>query len=635
VRLGVRYSPEWDLEDRASEDADLMKRAGLNAACVGPTMWDRIEPDQGRYTFDWLDGVVKALTKQNLSVFLCLPVNAPPPWAITKYPEVGITDAHGQTASIGGPLCYNSTSLATLSQEITRALAERYGQKEAVAGWRIESPPGAPVPMHCYCETCEQAFRDWLIVQYQTEDSLSAAWGIAFRAWTEISLPRRNTIHPSHALDFARFQSQARTTFYDALRNTLLENVSDQEIICDIELTAKESDTDHTTFATETDPRMSHWIETSMGAETARPMSERYTVAEAPGSERRADPSAGALRRWIWQGVANGADRVYCGCWHTPRSGLAMGTNGLLSVDGRSSTAYKEVRRTADELTKVLPKLKGTRVEPKTAMLIQHDAHLAIDNPGTLPDPGSEKAYRHWYEAIKRIGHGCDIIAPGDSLDAYKLILAPWLPFVDDALADQLETYVKGGGRLVFGPGSGTRTHHNTLRTVTAPGPLLPLVGATVEESIIADVTDPMTINFARGALIAQRVEVSGRVDVLDQMSSQAYGEYVEGRFAGKAAITRYDVEKGEVHYIGAHLPGDTLYAFFDEVAPDYPMKKIPAGVEVTQRRGKKQRIVFILNHTTERQTITLPKACLDLITDKKIGPEVTLAANGVLILRS
>jgi len=612
-----------------------MKRAGLNAASVGPAMWDRIEPGQGRYSFDWLDGVVKALAKQNISVFLCLPVNAPPPWAFAKYPEMGITDAYGQTAGAGGPLCYNATSLATLSQEITRALAEHYGQKETVSGWRIESPPDAPAATRCYCERCDQAFRDWLVDQYQSEDALSEAWGIAFRAWTEISLPRGKTMHPSHALDFARFQSHARIDFYDSLRNTLLENVSDQEIICDLELTANDSDTDKTTFATETDPRMSHWIDTSMGAETARPMSERFTVSEAPGSERRADPSAGAIRRWIWQGVANGADRVYCGCWHTPRSGPAMGTNGLLSVDGRSSTAYKEIRRTSDELTKILPKLKGALVEPKTAMLIQHDATLATETPGALPDPGAEYAHRHWYAAIKRIGHGCDIIAPGCPLDSYKLVLAPWLPFVDETLADQLEAYVKGGGRLVFGPGSGTRTTHNTLRNATAPGLLLPIVGATVEESIIADATEPMTINFARGALIAQRVEVSGRVDILDQMTSQAYGEYVDGRFAGKAAITRYDLEKGEVHYVGAHLPSDTLYAFFDEVAPDYPMKKIPEGVEVTQRRGKKQRVVFILNHTTDRQTITLPKACLDLISDEKVGPEVTLAANGVLILRS
>ncbi len=312
-----------------------------------------------------------------------------------------------------------------------------------------------------------------------------------------------------------------------------------------------------------------------------------------------------------------------------------MGTRGLLTADGRPAAAHKEMRRTSDELTKILPRLKGTRVEPKIAMLTQHDARLTIEHPGARPDAGAEIVNHAWYKAIKRIGHGCDIVMPGCSLASYKLVVAPWLPFVDDAIADQLETYVKGGGRLILGPGSGARTAANTLRDVPAPGLLLPIVGTTVDETVHTPFDEPMTINFARGALIAQRADVSGRVEVLDRMTAQAVGEYVGGRFAGKAAITRYELEKGEVHYVGAHLPADILHAFLAEVLPDYPMKKIPAGVEVVERRGKDKRIVFILNHTAERQTATLPKACLDLLSDEKVGPEVTLSANGVLILRS
>jgi len=635
VRLGVRYSPELDGEDRSPDDAKFMKRAGLNAACVGPTMWDRIEPGQGRYTFDWLDGVVDALHKQTIAVFLCIPVNTPPSWAFTKYPSLARTDKHGQTDGFGGPLCYNTSNLASLSEGITKALTGEFGNNDVVSGWRLESPTSSPA---CYCADCEQAFRDWLIDRYQSEEALSDAWGVRYRAWTELSLPRGSHAHPSHVLDFARQQSSARIAFFDSVREVLRETASNQEVICDLDLVnpngpVKENGT---SFAAETDPRRAHWIDTSMGAEAARTMSDRFTVAEAAGSERRADPSAGALRRWIWQGVANGADRAYCGGWHMPRSGPDMGTNGLLGADGQPTAAYKEVRRTSEELTKILPKLKGTRVEPKTAMLIHHDACLVNENPGALPNPGSDTIHRTWYAAIKRIGHGCDIIEPGHPLDSYKLVLAPWLPFVDDALADQLEHYVKGGGRLVLGPGTGTRTAHNTLREGSAPGLLLPVAGATVEETINTTPDEPMTINFARGALIAQRVEVSGQVEVIDRLTSQAFAEYVDGRFAGKAALTRYDLEKGEVHYIGAHLPAETLYAVFDEVAPDYPMKKIPEGIEVTQRRSKGLRIVFIFNHTTERQTVTLPKACRDLLADeKKIGPEVTLSANGVLILRS
>ncbi len=632
MRLGVRYSPELLVEDRAPEDAKLMKRAGLNAACVGPAMWDIIEPSQGRFTYDWLDTIVEALHAQSIAVFVCIPINSPPAWAFAKYPDLSLTDVHGQSCGFGGALCYSSASIASLSEGITRALAGQYGKHEALSGWRIESSRTSQL---CYCESCEQAFRDWLIERYLSEKALSDAWCVRYRAWSEIGLPRGPQIHPSHALDFARFQSHTRFAFFESVRSILGDSDSDLEIICDLDLahdSAADPD-DESLFAAQTNTGSTHWIDTAMAMAAVRPKSDRMTLAEVAG--HHADPSAGALRRWIWQGIASGADRVFSGCWHSPRSGLAMGMNGLLTPDGRAASAFKEVRRTSDELTKVLPKLKNTRVEPKIAMLIQRDADLTVTNATAFPDPGADSVDRDWYEAIKQIGHGCDIVSPGCPLESYKLVLAPWLPFVDDELAEQLEQYVKGGGRLILGPGSGTRTVSNTFQHVAAPGLLLPIAGATIEETLNIPPDEPMTINFARGALIAQRAVVSGRVDVLDRMTSQAVGEYVGSRFAGKAAITRYELEKGEVHYVGAHLPQDTLCAFLTEVAPDYPMKKIPEGVEITERRGKDKRIVFILNHTPDRQTVTLPKACLDLLANEKVGPEVTLSANGVLILRS
>ncbi|MCC6153087.1 MAG: Beta-galactosidase C-terminal domain, partial [Candidatus Hydrogenedentes bacterium] len=103
----------------------------------------------------------------------------------------------------------------------------------------------------------------------------------------------------------------------------------------------------------------------------------------------------------------------------------------------------------------------------------------------------------------------------------------------------------------------------------------------------------------------------------------------------GKAAIVRRGVGNGQVIYLGAYLPREVLEPFVREYLPDYPMKDVPEGVEVVQQKGEKGRIVFVLNHTSERQNVKLPGSFPDLITGETVGLSVTISANGILILKA
>ena len=64
-------------------------------------------------------------------------------------------------------------------------------------------------------------------------------------------------------------------------------------------------------------------------------------------------------------------------------------------------------------------------------------------------------------------------------------------------------------------------------------------------------------------------------------------------------------------------------------------MKEIPEGVEIVQHKNDKGRMVFVLNHTGERQGLKLPGTFPDLLTGETVGPGVTISANGVLVLKA
>ena len=78
--LGAAYYPEdWPLE-QIDADVALMKDAGMKVMRVGEFAWSRMEPEEGRYDFDWLHTVVEKLGAAGISVIMCTPTCTPPIW---------------------------------------------------------------------------------------------------------------------------------------------------------------------------------------------------------------------------------------------------------------------------------------------------------------------------------------------------------------------------------------------------------------------------------------------------------------------------------------------------------------------------------------------------------------------------
>ena len=88
MKIGVDYYPEhWD-KGLWAEDAEDMKRAGVEIVRMAEFAWSRLEPEEGVYSFGWLDEIVGIFAKKQIQVMLSTPTCTPPLWLFEKYPEV-------------------------------------------------------------------------------------------------------------------------------------------------------------------------------------------------------------------------------------------------------------------------------------------------------------------------------------------------------------------------------------------------------------------------------------------------------------------------------------------------------------------------------------------------------------------
>ncbi len=80
MAYGGDYTPEqWPAEVWV-DDRRLMRSAGVTMVSVGIFAWSLLEPDPGRYEFDWLDHQLDLLHADGIRVDLGTPTVVPPAW---------------------------------------------------------------------------------------------------------------------------------------------------------------------------------------------------------------------------------------------------------------------------------------------------------------------------------------------------------------------------------------------------------------------------------------------------------------------------------------------------------------------------------------------------------------------------
>ncbi|MEL6737513.1 MAG: beta-galactosidase [Pseudomonadota bacterium] len=527
MKLGCCYFPEHWPESQWDDDARRMREMGLGLVRIGEFAWSRIEPEPGRFEWDWLDRAIETLASHGLQIILCTPTATPPKWLVDQMPDMIAIDEQGRPRKFGSRrhYCFSHQGYRAESRRITTALAERYGQHPAITAWQTDNEYGCHDTVLSFSDSAAGAFRVWLQEKYQRMEALNAVWGNVFwsmeyRSFGEIDPPNLTVTeaNPAHWLDYRRFASDEVVRFNREQVEILRKHAPARDIthnmmgfFTEFDHNALGRDLDVATwdsyplgfleqfwFSSEDKSaylRQGHPDIAAFHHDLYRGCSKgRWGVMEqqpGPVNWARFNPAPldGMVALWTLEAYAHSAEFVSYFRWRQAPFAQEQMHAGLLRPDSSEAEAAPQVRTAA----KAIEQLGANDPAPAQAALVfSYEAAWVC---GIQPQGASfrylELAFE-WYSALRRHGRDIDIVSPDADLSAYPIVLVPTLPIVPDGFVERL---AKLSCPVLIGPRTGSKTHSFSIPDGLAPGALRDLIPLTITrvESLRDGVADEGT----------------------------------------------------------------------------------------------------------------------------------------------
>ena len=402
IYYGGDYNPEQWPEEVWQEDVTLMQEAGVNLVSVAIFAWSKLEPEEGRYEFGWLDRLLDLLHENNIGVCLATATAAPPPWLAHKYPQSLPVTKDGVRLGVGSRQQYSPSSpdYQRLAAKLVRAIAERYGSHPALKLWHINNEYGCHV-YESFDEDSAAAFRAWLKGCYGSVEALNEAWGTSFwsqtyYAWDEVSPPAAapTFLNPTQQLDWKRFCSDALLSLYQMERDILREVTPDVPATTNFMGAFKPVDYWRWTPAVDVvandaypDPGDGEaGIHAALQSDLMRSLglgAPWILMEQAPNQVqwrgRNSLKAPGVMRLWSLQAVARGARGVMFFQWRQSRAGAEKFHSGMVPHAGTEHRTWFEVRDLGQELKTLRDVLESSRVKRTSAIVFDWETWWALE----------------------------------------------------------------------------------------------------------------------------------------------------------------------------------------------------------------------------------------------------------------
>lgn len=656
IAFGGDYNPEQWPEEVWTEDARLMREAGVNLVTVGVFSWARIQPDPDTWDFAWLDRVLDLMHANGIAVDLATATASPPAWLARAHPEMLPVTRDGVVLGHGARQAWSPSSSAYRehSLRLVERMAERYGEHPALALWHVSNELGCHNG-RSYSEAEAVAFRTWLRERYGTLTELNDAWGTTFWSqhygqWEEITPPAAApaTVNPTQQLDFARFSSDALLAQLEAETRILRRYSPDVPVTTNFMVMGLFRDVDYATWAPGLDLisndhyMMAHnpqaQVELALSADHTRGLAGRapWMLMESATSAVSWQPVNGARsltqqRRNSLAHVARGSDAVCFFQWRQSRAGAEKFHSAMLPHAGTDSELWRGVVGLGADL-QALREVTGSRVQADVAIVVDYEAWWAAEGDA---HPSTLLRYRElaedWYRALWDRGIGVDVVPRGTDLARYAVVLAPTLHLVRDEHAAAFDAYVRAGGTLLTTFFSGVVDEDDHVRLGGYPGALRDLLGVRVEEfrPLLPEQTTRVSgpLGTSTGTLWTEPVQARDAETLLT---------YDDGPSAGHAAVTRARRGDGEAWYVSTHLDAGGRGAVVDDLlarAGVTAPAQASDGIEIVLRKADDgTEYLFALNHTDSAGQVFSDGT--DLLTGAEWTSPTTVPAGGVVVLR-
>lgn len=659
ILYGGDYNPDqWD-DKTIDRDMELFKKAGINLVTLPVFSWAKLEPEEGVYSFEWLDRILDKLWKNRIYVFLATPTTAQPAWMSRKYPEVLPVDIAGRKRTHGMRVffCVNSEKYRERAAAIAEAMAKRYKDYPGLLGWHVANEYGT----YCYCDNCQKKFREWLKRRYGTTDNLNEKWNTAFWGRTvysfdEIYLPTEKNddyrFFPAVQLDYMRFMTDSTKECFLNEASVLRKYTPEIPVFSNISGFIKKlnqfemtevmdyaawdnypSPKDDPSF-----PAMKHDIMRALKD------GKSYIIAEQSPNQQNWQPynkikRPGQVRTIAYQGIGHGADACLFFQMRQSVGGQEKFHGAVISHADRDDTRiFREISQIGKELKGLGDRVLGARVPAKVGILFDWDNWWALELcSGPTQDMDYLNQVHHYYKAFFENHISVDILKVTSDFGKYRVIVAPLLYMMKEGVAERLEKFVKCGGTLITTYMSGLADENDRCIFGAYPGKLRKMLGIWVEETdaMYPDETNQMVIREWKGV---NGTYVCGFLcDQIHTESAKTLAVYGKDFYEGSPCMTVNEYGKGKAYYIGTCPEAAFLRKFTDQICENngiVPYIDAEDNIEVCVRENEKGTTVFLINHAEEDTIVNLDdRAFYDLLTGKTLTGRITMGKREVLIL--
>lgn len=669
ILYGGDYNPDQWSKETILEDMKFFKLANINTVTLPVFSWALLQPNEDTYNFEWLDNILETLKENNIYVCMATSTAVQPNWMSKKYPEILPVDFEGRKRKFGGRVkfCPNSKKYREFSVNLATKFAKRYKDYPNIIGWHI----GNEYDNYCYCEHCENKFKEWVKNKYKTIEAVNKAWNMNFWGHTlysfdEIVAPsglsemwygydKQCTNFQGIAIDYNRFMSYSILECYLGEYNAIKAITPNIEITTNLMGTFKPLD--YFKWAKHMD--VVSWdnypglnadpSDTSLRHDLMRSLKngKPFMLMEQTPNQQNWQPynsvkRPGVMRLWSYQAVAHGADTVMFFQMRQSIGACEKYHGAVISHAGHENTrTFRECSELGEELKALGDTIIDSKYNAKVAIIFDWDNWWAVEfSSGPSISLKYVEQIERYYKAFHNLNISVDFVEPTGDLSKYSVVLAPVLYMLKEGAADNIKNFVSNGGTFITTYFSGYVNENDLVSLGGYPAELRDMLGLWVEEIDALPLDMNNSINLVYKLNPMKDNYICNMVcDIINLEGAEALAVYGSDFYKDKPVFTYNKYGDGLAYYIGSNPEQAFLNDFALRLAKENNLLlgiENKEGIEITQRYKNNYSLTFVLNHNNDEITLELDnKNYINILNNESIKESLKLKPKDVAILKS
>ena len=644
--VGTCYQPVDRSPAQIVNDIAIMKAAGFNMVRMADLSWDSFEPEEGRFTFDWFDDVLRKMHAAGIRVIVDIPGQPAPIWLHKRYPGVDIVTQDGVRKNAASRYWDNiaDPDYRRLASRLAERMMQRYARNPAVIAVGYDNEIGNG--QLSYSPADRDRFVAWLKGRYGSIEALNAAWATQrwsrrINSWDQVDLPYGQGPGPNERnLDLRRFWSDDTIGALKDLETVRKRFAPNLPVASNFWPTAWTKGFNY----------LRSWDQVStygaQGFYPGDPMGAGFEVMmnrashqtpvwfnefTAGGGGYYGTP--GRSRMWAYFGLLYYAQTVLAWTFNSHLGGEEQALFGLVDHDDRPSWKVGEFGQIAREF-RTLQTMGFPRYDPP-----QVAVHFSFDTMWlTSPPPGPNTMQEYFkgnytdqvkaaYAPLYRDNVDAAVIDIGhDPIDRYKLVVLSSAYLMDKATSDAVRRYVAGGGTVVMTGYSAKVDETGKWFGTPLPGGLTDVFGLRTNAFYRSE--QPLRVRFAGQVLTGS----DPYYEVLEPSTAKTLATF--DNIAGQGpAITVNTFGKGRAIYLATaaqpSLTGPLLRSLYTTLGiPIGPTT--PEGVVARTVEGR----TMYVNTTTAPIAVPIATPGKDVLTGHSVSGTLRLPGYGVALVQ-